>query len=85
MPIMHNMSSTPDERRFWSAKEAAAYVQVTVHCLYAWVRENGDNKCYSRLIGPPPPVRRFGRNVLRFPVEEFKAWANNFDSPSKGK
>jgi hypothetical protein len=67
------------ERRYWTAKEAAAYIPVCVTTLYQWVGVAEGKKIagkISKLHGPPPPFRRFGHNKLMFPVERFKTWAD---------
>ena len=60
-----------DSKRFWSAKEAADYLCVSRQTLYQWLGED------SKLWGPPIPHRRFGQKCLRFPIEEFIAWADS--------
>ncbi len=68
------------DRRFWTAKEAAAYLQVSTTTLYAWCGGYKWKKV-SKLVGPKPPFKKFARNVMRFPIVEFKQWADN--SPRK--
>ncbi len=68
------------DKRFWSAKEAAAYLSVTVPTLYHWLKTGTENESKKsnkppKLLGPPPPFRRFGRKCIRFPIEEFVKWA----------
>jgi len=69
------------ERRFWTAKEAADYLVIHVNTLYGYCRFK-PNKT-TRLRVSVPPFRRIGRNVLRFPIDEFKEWANRFDQPEQ--
>lgn len=64
-------------RRFWTGKEAAAYIGVTARTLLSWCRGPGpyeNRPC--KLIGPPPPYRKFARNAVRFPIQEFIEWAD---------
>jgi len=71
-------------RRFWKPKEAANHLDVTVQTLYAYCSEPKDGRV-PKLIGPPPPFRRFGRNCLRFPITEFIKWAETWDQPGVQK
>lgn len=74
---MRSMPDISKDKRFWSAKEAASYLMVSVQTLYAWC--NGPKRKWreSKLIGPKPPYRKFGRNVYRFPIVEFKQWSEH--------
>lgn len=77
------MRITPEDPRFWKPKEAAAYIQVSLQTLYSYCGTHEHwkrRKKAAKPIGPPPPFRRFGRNVIRFPIREFKEWAE----PKKG-
>lgn len=65
------------DKRFWSAKEAAAYLMVSVQTLYSWCNSPKREWRASKLIGPKPPFRKFARNCMRFPIVEFKQWADN--------
>ena len=58
-------------RRWYTTKQAAAYLEIHVRTLYKWMRRNRGKK---------PPYRRFGKGNYRFPIEEFKAWV---DGPEK--
>ena len=66
---MENGQASP--RRWFTAKEAANYLQIHVRTLYGYVRKGRGRK---------PPFRRFGKGNYRFPVEKFKEWA---DGPQK--
>jgi hypothetical protein len=72
------------EKRFWNPKQAADHLSVAVQTLYAYCREPGSGGT-TKLIGPPPPFRRFGRNCLRFPITEFIKWAETWDQPGEKK
>lgn len=72
------------EKRFWSPKQAADHLSIAVQTLYAYCREP-KNGSVTKLIGPPPPFRRFGRHCLRFPITEFIAWAETWDQPGEKK
>ena len=53
---------------FFTMKEAAAYIGVT-------------RKTFQRYMKKPetkggPPRRRFGRQCVRIPIEQFLRWAN---------
>lgn len=67
------------EKRFWTAKEAAAYLAINVRTLYGYCRCKPNGKTRIAI----PPFRRIGRNVLRFPVAEFKEWTERFDNPAQ--
>lgn len=63
------------EPGFFTVKEAARYIRVSEKSLHRYM-ENADG----------PPVRRFGRNAIRFPITEFIAWANRpYVRPPKRK
>ena len=68
---------------FWTAKEAAAYLKVSTDTIYRYCKRKTDigRHPQTHLTTNPPPFRRSGRNVLRFPIEEFKAWCHQYDSP----
>jgi hypothetical protein len=72
-----------DEKSYWSPKEAARYIGVHYVTLYSWIRAADKTKKHVKLLGPPPPVRHFGRNCIRLPIEEFKEWAANFNQGRK--
>lgn len=69
------MRTTPQDPRFWKPKQAAEYLQISTQTLYSYCAPYKHWKRKSKPIGPPPPFRRFGRNVIRFPIREFKEWA----------
>lgn len=71
------------QRQFWSAKEAAAYIGVYAETLIAFTRRRTNSKKTApRLIGTPPPCRKFGRQY-KFPVDQFKQWALEDRYPHK--
>lgn len=74
-----NGASSP----FWTAKEAAAYLKISTSTLYRYCQRKpeADGSTRTRLTTNPPPFRRAGRNVLRFPTNEFIAWCHQYDSP----
>jgi len=78
---MKNMTKGGD-KRFWTTKEAANYVNVTVWTLLDWCG-NRRGSHSSKLIGSKPPFRRFGRNCIRFPIQEFIEWADAPTAPRK--
>ncbi len=71
---MQNMTKGGD-KYFWTSKEAANYLSVNVWTLLAWCSGKKGAQS-SKLIGPKPPFRRFGRNCIRFPIEAFREWAD---------
>jgi hypothetical protein len=66
---------------FWTAKEAAAYVRISVETLYGYCRYKPSKKSQHRVN--VPPFRRIGRNKLLFPITEFKEWTRRFDMPEQ--
>lgn len=67
--------------RFWKPKQAAQYLGISVNTLYYYVRpQKKKYKNAPRLIGPRPPFRRLSRNVIRFPIEAFKQWADRTET-----
>lgn len=74
-----NQNGTNHE--FWTAKEAAAYVRISVDTLYGYCRYKPSKKSTVRIA--IPPFRRIGRNKLLFPVAEFKEWTRRFDTPQQ--
>ena len=80
-----NEAATNGHKRFWSAKEAADYLGIATSTLYEYVRPRPRKNQPSKLRTSVPPYRRIGRNVLRFPVKEFIAWAERFDHPEQEK
>jgi len=70
---------SPEEiqKAYWTAKDAARYLSVHFTTVYSWVKPS--KKRPARIIGEPPPYRRFGNNCIRFPIDEFKAWAAKRD------
>ena len=76
------MATPPVEKRFWTVKEAAAYISVSPTALYDWIRkarglELRAGQGPAKLLGVPPPYRAFGRNKILVPVQAFKAWAED--------
>lgn len=62
-------SELRNHRQFLAAKEAAAIIGIHVQTLYRWTRHPDKKR--------RPPMRRFGRQCLRFPVDEFMEWQKN--------
>ncbi len=71
------------KKRFWTTKEAADYLGIAQSTLYEYIRPNARRNQTTKLRTSTPPYRRFGRNVIRFPIIEFKAWADRFDHPEQ--
>ena len=67
MFLMKNGNDSRSSKHFITIKEAAAYVGVNENTFYQWAQK------------PPskggPPVRRFGKNCLRLPRDQFLHWA----------
>lgn len=55
-------------KNFFTPKEAADYINVSLVTFYGYLR-----KAPAR---GGPPVRRFGRNCIRLPRDKFIKWAN---------
>jgi hypothetical protein len=84
--VEHMAERSPSpQRRFWTSKEAANHLQVSVESLYAYCKGNKTSPGKAKLIGSPPPFRRFGRNCIRFPIAEFIQWAETWDTPGAQK
>ena len=66
---MQNGASKLLEAAFLTPKEAAAYLRINVHTMYAFMRK-------SRAKGGPP-VQKFSGNCYRLPTQEFIEWANS--------
>jgi len=78
MKTRANPETSRAEKRYWTVKDAARYLNVHVATVYGWITDqNKERPC--KLIGPPPPVRRFGPNCIRLPITEFKKWADTFN------
>ena len=73
------------KRRFWTAKEAAEYLEISTSTLYEYIRPRPRKNTPSKLRTSVPPYRRLGRNVIRFPIKEFVEWASRFDHPEQEK
>lgn len=71
------------QKAYWTAKDAARYLGVHFTTVYSWIKPS--KKRPAKIIGTPPPYRRFGENCIRFPIEEFKAWAAKLDEGEKPK
>jgi len=56
-------------KAFWTPKEAARWLQVSAWVIYGYTRKRKKRK-------NPPPMIRLSRSIIRFPIDEFKAWAN---------
>jgi len=76
-------ASTSGRRRFWTPKEAADYLEISVFTLYEYIRPQNPKSSRAKLRTSTPPFRRLSRNVIRFPITEFKAWAERFDHPEQ--
>ncbi len=74
---------TDDGEEFWTPKEAAAYLRISTSTLYEYLRARPRNGNPSKLRTSVPPFRRLGRNVIRFPITKFKAWAGRYDHPEQ--
>ena len=64
---MKNGTNGASTKNFFTPKEAADFIGVSLTTFYKYLRK------------PPskggPPVRRFGRNFLRLPRDQFLKWA----------
>lgn len=65
---MQNGSNGARSKNFFTPKEAADYVGVSVNTFYAWM--------HSPRMKDRPPVRKFGSNCYRLPKDRFIKWAN---------
>lgn len=70
-------------KRFWTPKQAADYLEISTSTLYEYIRARPRKNAPSKLRTSTPPFRRLSRNVIRFPITEFKAWAERFDHPEQ--
>jgi hypothetical protein len=77
MPARAKVETPRAEKSYWTVKEAARYLSVNYITFYSWITVQ-HKKRHVKLLGNPPPVRRFGRNCIRIPIDEFKEWAENF-------
>ena len=76
------MSEPIGSKRFWNVRQAAAYILVNPRHIYTLVRKatkDAQLPTAKRKIKRPIPYRRLGRNIIRFPVESFKRWADTPD------
>lgn len=69
------MAEARDPRRWWRAKEAAAYLEI--HPITMRRRARRAVKKYASSKTGMPVVRFNGRGPFRFPIEAFKAWAEH--------
>ncbi len=64
---MKNGIDSAVSKNFLSPKEGADLIGVTVRTFYKYLQK------------PPakggPPVKRFGRNIIRLPRKQFLSWA----------
>src|SRR4029077_20073486 len=75
----HRERTLPVEPGFWSPKEAARYLNAHVRTVYQWVAPQQSEKARRTPIdSPPPPFAKLGRRCIRFPIKEFRQWANHF-------
>jgi predicted DNA-binding transcriptional regulator AlpA len=67
---MKNGSALPPSRKqFFTVKEVADYIGVSLKTAYDYAK--------IPMTKGGPPVRRFGKNCIRFPREKFIEWANS--------
>ena len=64
---MKNDANGARTKNFFTPKEAADYLGVSMTTFYQYLKK-------SPARGGPP-VRRFGRNFVRLPREQFLEWA----------
>lgn len=74
----------PEDKKWWTPKEAAAFLQIHVQTLYAFISPR-KYKTNGKLLGPPPPYRRISAKVIRIPRVKFIEWAERLDTPTQGK
>lgn len=80
----------PSGRIYWTGAEAAVYLGVSERTLWEWAQHALNPKRKSRHSKgrplknkiPTPPCVRLGR-LVRFPIDEFKAWARNPSGTAK--
>jgi len=65
---MNNGASRPLADTFLTPKEAATFMRVSMETFYKYLRKPASKG--------GPPQRRFGRNCIRIPREQFFKWAN---------
>jgi hypothetical protein len=66
------------EKNFWTVKDAARYLGVSVETIYGWVSPESKSRP-AKIPGPLPPIYRFGkRHAIRIPIKEFLVWVENF-------
>jgi len=80
---MQQKRETNGESPYWTAKQAAAHFRISPSTLYRYCRKKtpANGTPQTLLTTSPPPFRRTSRNVLRFPIDEFKAWCAQYDPP----
>lgn len=74
------MSETASkDRLYWSTAEAAHHIGFSEQTLWEWAKNATSPKPKKKARKypiPSPPCIRFGK-FFRFPIAEFKAWAQN--------
>lgn len=65
---MKNGVNGANSKNFFTPKEAADYIGVSLLTFYQYARKPQSKG--------GPPVRRFGRNCIRLPKDKFIKWAN---------
>ena len=64
---MKNEEPSANTKNFFTPKEAAAFIGVSLTTFYKYMR-----KAPSK---GGPPVKKFGRNFIRLPRKQFITWA----------
>lgn len=73
--MLGHMPELPNPRRWWNLKQAAAYLEMHPQTLITRARRAV--KRYAKHRRGMPVVRFDGRGPFRFPIEQFKAWADH--------
>lgn len=69
--------STKAEKSFWSPKEAAHYVGVSLFTFYSWISPDTYTHYSNVRLKSRPPAYRFGAK-WKIPIVEFKQWVETF-------
>jgi hypothetical protein len=72
---MSEQASLPNPRRWWSLKEAAAYLEIGTANMYE--RAHRAARRYASKRTGMPVVRFGNKGPFKFPIEEFKRWAEH--------
>jgi len=70
------------EKRYWTVKDAARYLNISPVTFYGWLTDQGVKRPV-KLFGSKPPHCRFGVNVIRIPIKEFIEWVNKREDSNK--